>query len=75
MPNMNTYATNRLIIYLAISLLTGIQNQLMRIISGEFVLTSWPEYVVLVISIILPPIIVLRAFMDQSLSKNEKQQE
>lgn len=73
MPNMNTFATNRLLIYLGISLLTSTQNELLRIINGEFSLTGWIEYVIFFISIILSPLIVLRAFMDTSINaKTEK---
>ena len=72
MPEMSTSATNRLIIYLSISLLMAIQNELIRIVNGEFFLTGWVEYVIFFISIILPPLIVLRAFMDTSINAKTK---
>ena len=68
MPNMNTFATNRLLIYLGISVFTSIQNELIRISNREFFLTGWVEYAIFFISIILPPLIVLRAFMDTSIN-------
>ena len=71
-PNMNTYATNRLLIYIGISLFTAVQNELLRIQSGEFSLTGWVDYGIFSISIILPPLIVLRAFMDNALNEQKE---
>jgi len=71
MPNLDTYSTNRLITYLVISLLTALNSQLNQIASGDFVVDSPVKLALVIIGIILPPAIVLRAFMDQSLSKSK----
>jgi len=70
MPNMNTYATNRLLIYLGISILTAISSELQLVAAGKKTWNSWVEVVLSLIAIFLPPLIVLRAFMDQSLGKS-----
>ena len=72
MPNLNTFAANRLITYLSISMLTALGSQLKLIASGDFVIDSPVKLVIVIIEVILPPAIVLRAFMDQSLSKDDE---
>ena len=71
--NMNVYAANRLAIYLLISLLTTLQKELPRINAGEITLTSWIDYAIFLIAITVPPLIVLRAFMDQAISSPKDQ--
>lgn len=71
-PNLDTFATNRLLTYLGISILTSTLAQLQLIASGDLVLDSGVKWGILMISIILQPAIVLRSFMDQSLSKKDE---
>jgi len=73
MPNLDTFATNRLITYLAISIMTALSTQLKLIAAGDFIIDSPVKIVIVCIEVILPPAIVLRAFMDQSLSKNKNE--
>ena len=71
MRNLDTYSTNRLFTYLGISFLTALSTQLKLIAAGDFMVDSPIKLAIVCIEVILPPAIVLRAFMDQSMSKNK----
>jgi len=67
-PNMSTAATNRLVVYLAISLLVAVQDQLTQVRAGELTITGAVDWMLLTVNLVLPPLIVLRAFMDKSVT-------
>ena len=72
LPDLDTFATNRLITYLGISFLTALSTQLKLVANGDFVIDSPVKLAIVVVEVVLPPAIVLRAFMDQSLSKKDE---
>lgn len=71
MPNMNTYVTNRLIVYLVISALTALQGQLALIREGDYDMTRPVVWVLLFVNVLLPIAITIRTFIDQSMSEGK----
>lgn len=62
-------ARERLILYVAISVLSSMSVKFAELTPDALSVMSWPQWVVLVISIVLPGLVTWRAFIDKTQSR------
>lgn len=59
----------RLTLYVVIVILSTLQTELGKITTDVLASFTWLDYTKLVIAVLIPPLVTVRAFIDQSLTK------
>jgi heme A synthase len=63
----------RLLIYISLALLTTLLGEIQDITSEVAATYTWWDWLKILLVVIIPPLIVIRAFVDSSLSRNDNE--